>query len=103
MKRKSSPLDMVAALTEDHRYLTIAGVNGTETAQKLDLNVTGIRLAGPSTLWQMTGNSLDAEYHVGQPSQVAVNEIAIGDASQTVLVAPISVNIYRFRVAGVGQ
>jgi hypothetical protein len=42
---------MVAALTEDHKYLTVAVVNATETAKKLNLNVTGVRLAGQSTLW----------------------------------------------------
>jgi hypothetical protein len=47
----------------------------------------------------MTGASLDAENHVGQPAKVAVKEIAIGDAPQSVLVTPISVNIYRFPVA----
>jgi len=93
------PLDLVAALTEDHKYLTIAVVNGTETPQKLELSVTGVQLAGPSTLWRMTGNSLDAENHVGQPTQVAVKEIAIGDALGSVHVAPISVSIYRFAIA----
>jgi hypothetical protein len=47
----------------------------------------------------MTGNSLDAENHVGQPTQVAVKEIAIGDALGSVHVAPISVSIYRFAIA----
>ena len=47
----------------------------------------------------MTGSNLDAENHVGQPTQVAAKEIAIGDAPQSVLVAPISVNIYRFAIA----
>ena len=97
------PLDMVAALTEDRKYLTIAVVNGTEKAHQLDLNVTGVRVAGPSTLWQLTGASLDAENHVGQPALVSVKEITIGDAPRTVTVAPISVNIYRFPVAGAGQ
>jgi alpha-N-arabinofuranosidase len=97
------PLDMAAALTEDHKFLTIAVVNGTETAQMLDLSITGVRLAGPSTLWQLTGSSLDAENHVGQPAQVAVKEIAIGDVPQSVSVAPISVSIYRFPVAGAAQ
>ena len=97
------PLDIVAALSEDRKYLTIAVVNGTDTAQKLDLSVTGVRLAGPSTLWQLTGSSLDAENHVGQPAQVVVNEIAIGNAPPSVSVAPISVNIYRFPVAGAAQ
>ena len=77
------PLDMLAALTADRKFLTIAVVNATESEQKFDLSVTGARLAGPSTLWQMTGNSLDAANHVGQPPQVAVKEIPIGDAPQT--------------------
>ena len=42
------PLDMVSALTEDHKYLTIAVVNATESEQKFNVNVTGMKLAGPS-------------------------------------------------------
>jgi alpha-N-arabinofuranosidase len=94
------PLDMVAALTEDRKFLTVAVVNATESEQKLDLNVSGIRLAGPSTQWQLSGASLDAENHVGQPPQIAVKEIALGDAPSAVSVAPNTVNIYRFQVAG---
>jgi alpha-N-arabinofuranosidase len=97
------PLDMFAALTADRKYLTIAVVNATESEQKFDLNVTGARLAGPSTLWQMTGSSLDAANHVGQQPQVEVKEIPIGDAPRTIAVAPISVNIYRFPIAQAGQ
>jgi alpha-N-arabinofuranosidase len=97
------PLDTIAALTEDRKYLTVAVVNATETPQKLDLNVSGVRLAGPSTLWQMTGSSLDAENHFGQPTLIDVKETAIGDAPRTLTVAPTSVNIYRFPVAGAGQ
>ncbi len=93
------PLDMFAALTTDRKYLTIAVVNATESEQKFDLNVTGTPLAGPSTLWQMTGRSLDAANHVGQKPQVEVKEIPIGGASGTISVAPISVNIYRFPLA----
>jgi alpha-N-arabinofuranosidase len=97
------PLDMFAALTTDHKFLTIAVVNATEWEQKFDLSVTGARLAGPSTLWQMTGSGLDAANHVGQPLQVAVKEIPLGDAPRTILVAPISVSIYRFPVAPAAQ
>lgn len=93
------PLDMFAALTTDHKYLTIAVVNATESEQKFDLKLNGTRLAGPSTLWQMTGSSLDAANHVGQQPQVEVKEISIGDAPGKIVVAPISVNIYRFPVA----
>ena len=93
------PLDMVAALTADHKYLTIAVVNGTESEQKFDLNVTGMRVAGPLTQWELTGNSLDAENRVGKPAEVEVKETSTENVPQTISVAPISVDIYRVPVA----
>ncbi len=92
------PLDMFAAVTRDHKYLTIAVVNATESVQPLDLSVIGGRLAGKATLWQMTGKDLDASNRVGQEPQVEVKEIEIGNLPQTLSVVPISVNIYRFPV-----
>ena len=94
---------MVAALTEDRKFLTLAVVNGTDTEHKFDLKTAGVSLAGPSTLWQMTGSSLEAENHVGQPTQVEVKEIAMDNAPGTLTVAPFSVSIYRFPVARAGQ
>jgi alpha-N-arabinofuranosidase len=93
------PLDVVAALTADHKFLTLAIVNATESVQQLDLNVTGIRLAGASTLWQMSGQDLDAPNRAGDKPQVEVKEISLGNAPQSLSVAPISVNIYQFPVA----
>jgi alpha-N-arabinofuranosidase len=90
------PLDMVAALTPDRKYLSLAVVNATESAQPFELNVTGARLEGKFTLWQMTGKDLNATDRVGQEPQVEVKEIEIGNVPQTLSVAPISVYIYRF-------
>ena len=97
------PLDMFAALTADRKFLTIAVVNATESEKKFELNVTGAQLAGPSTLWQMTGSGPDAANHIGQAPQVTVKEIPLGDAPSTISVAPISVGIYRFAVAPAAQ
>ena len=92
------PLDMVAALSADKKFLILSVVNATDSAQTFDLNVSGTRIAGPSTRWQLTGSTLDATDRVGQPPEVEIKETA-GSASETILVAPISVNIYRFPVA----
>jgi alpha-N-arabinofuranosidase len=92
------PLDMVAALSPDHKFLVLAVVNATASAQKFDLSVTGLRLAGPSTLWQMTGNSPDAANHVGEPPQVQVKQMDLDHVPDTVSVAPISINVYQFPV-----
>ena len=93
------PLDMVAALTADRRYLTLAVVNATDSAQRVALKVDGVRVAGPSMLWEMTGKDLDAANRAGEKPQVEVKEIAIGEAPQALSVAPISVDIYWFPVA----
>jgi len=92
------PLDMVAALSPDHKYLTLAVVNATDTAQKFDLKVSGGRLAENGTLWQMTGKDLDSANHVGKAAEVEVKETGIGAASTTLSVAPISIEVYRFAV-----
>jgi alpha-N-arabinofuranosidase len=96
------PLDMVAALSADRQFLTLAVVNATESVQPLELNVIGVRLAGKPTLWQMTGKDLDASNRVGQPPQVEVKEIPITETI-TFAIAPISVNIYRFPIAQAAQ
>lgn len=92
------PLDMYAALSADRKYLIVSVVNATEAEQKVDVGVTGVHLAGPSKLWQLTGDKPDAVNHVGQPAQLAIKESSIGNAPASLSVAPISVNIYQFPV-----
>lgn len=93
------PLDVFAALTPDHKFLNVAVVNATDSEQKLNLNVNGVQIEGASTLWQLTGKDLNAEDRIGQPPQVEIKEIPRGDTSKSISVAPISVDVYRFRVA----
>jgi alpha-N-arabinofuranosidase len=97
------PLDMVAALSPDRKFLTLAVVNATESERKFDLEVIGTDLAGPSTQWLMTAASLDAVNHAGHPPQVAIKEIPMSSVPQTIAVAPISINVYRFPLARPGQ
>jgi alpha-N-arabinofuranosidase len=92
------PLDMFAALSPDHKFLTLMVVNATESEQSFDLNVTGVHLAGDARLWRMTGKDLEAANHADQPPQVEVKETAMGEAPKTIAVAPISVDVYRFAV-----
>src|SRR5579883_46969 len=97
------PLDIVAALTSDRKYLTLAVVNATESAQPFDLRLTGARAGGKSTVWMLTGNDLNAENRVGQAPQIQVKEIDIGSVPQSLSVAPTSVDIYRFPLAAPTQ
>jgi alpha-N-arabinofuranosidase len=92
------PLDMVAALSADHKFLTIAVVNATDSEQKFNLDISGARLSGGGTLWQMTGKNLEAANHVGQTPQVEVKESSVGELNKALSVAPISVEVYRFSI-----
>ena len=92
------PLDMVATLSPDRRYLNLIVVNATEKDERLDLKVTGSKLEGSGTLWRLTGNSLDAVNRVGQPAQVEAKESPVNRVGDAITVAPISVNVYRFTI-----
>jgi alpha-L-arabinofuranosidase len=92
------PLDVLATLTPDHRYLNLIIVNATEKDQRFDLKVTGSKLGDTATLWKLTANSLDAVNRVGQPAQVEVEESTVSRADSAITVAPISVNLYRFPI-----
>ncbi|HVT99172.1 MAG TPA: hypothetical protein VHE33_16825, partial [Acidobacteriaceae bacterium] len=97
------PLDMVAALTADRKYLTIAVVNGTDSYQKFDLTVAGMRATGPATRWELTGKDLDSENRVGDSPQVSVRETSMDEKPGSISVPAISVDIYRFPVTPTGQ
>jgi alpha-N-arabinofuranosidase len=93
------PLDMVAALSADHKFLTLAVVNATDSEQKFDLAAAGVRFSGDAKLWRMTGNTVEAANKAGQPQQVEVKETAIGGTPTQMSVPPISIDIYQFPVA----
>lgn len=93
------PLDMVAAISADGKFLTLAVVNATNSEQKFDLGVNGVRLSGDATLWRMTGKTIEAANKVGQAPEVEVKESTVSGATTVFTVAPISLDIYRFLVA----
>jgi alpha-N-arabinofuranosidase len=90
------PLDMVAALSPDKRYLILSVVNATESEHTFHLRLTGSHLAAAAKLSELTGSSTDAINHAGQPPQIKVKEVQLSGTPGTIAVAPISVNIYRF-------
>ncbi len=93
------PLDMLAALSPDRKFLTLAVVNATDSDQRFDLNVSGVHVSGSATLWTMTGKDLDAANHVGRPPQVQVTESTLDSPPKSLSVAPISITFFRFPVA----
>jgi alpha-N-arabinofuranosidase len=51
------PLDVVAAWTGDHRLLTVAVLNPTDTEQPLKLALAGANLSGKGVLWRLASGA----------------------------------------------
>jgi len=87
------PLDVSAALTSDGKFLTLAVVNPTESAQKLDLTINGVDLRGRGRLWHMTGPGINAVTGLSR-HEVQIEEMPVGGVPKTLQVAPISIDLY---------
>jgi alpha-L-arabinofuranosidase len=92
------PLDISAAFMSDKAYLTVAVVNLASTSQTLNLNVQGVHLEGKSRSWQLTGPSLEAANHVGQPPLVEIVAADLPEVPHTVSIPANTITIYQFPV-----
>lgn len=90
------PLDMVAALDDSRRVLTIGVVNATDRPQHAVLALSGFRPARSGRLWRLTGPGLDAINLVGKSPQVTVTEHPFDAGAGGITAAPYSVELYRF-------
>ncbi len=88
------PLDMVAAVSPHHRYLSLAVVNATHSAQRFVLHVMGGVPGVRATLWRMSGPNVRAADILGRKPQVVVKRYKLRHFGPRVMVAPISINIY---------
>jgi alpha-N-arabinofuranosidase len=89
------PLDVSAALTSDGKFLTLAVVNPSESAQQLDLAIKGVDLRGKGRAWHMTGPGIDAAMGLTR-HEVRIVEMPLGEVPKTLQVAPISIYLYEF-------
>jgi alpha-N-arabinofuranosidase len=92
------PLDVAAAFTNDHRFLTVSVVNPTATTQHLDLNFAGVHASGESKVWQMTAGREDAANVLGHKPEVEVVDVPLKEVPASLSVAPVSISIYEFPV-----
>jgi alpha-L-arabinofuranosidase len=92
------PLDMVAAISADHKKLLISIVNATDSAQTASLSVTGSRTAGTAKILQLAAPTAEAVNRVGQAPQLAIKESEIGQIPSSVTVSPISITLYEIPI-----
>ena len=92
------PLDVSAALSEDHKTLTFAVLNPSDAKQSMKLDLAGAKLASQGKLWQMAPAKPDAVVAVGKTPEVAVEEQSLGAVPDVIDVPPFSISIYSYPV-----
>ncbi len=92
------PLDISAALSDDHKTLTFAVVNPSDSEQSLNLSFTGAKLSSQGHLWRMAPSSVDASITVGKKPEVEVQAQELTSTPESVKVPPFSVSIYSYAV-----
>ena len=91
----TSPLDIAAAWTEDHQYLTVAAVNPTEDNYALTLDLKNAELTGGGQFWIVTSEDPLAYNEPGQPPRVMIQEGNLNGDSSTLMVPALSVILYK--------
>jgi alpha-N-arabinofuranosidase len=75
----------------------MAVVNPTQSAQELNLSISGVGLRDNGRRWRLTGPTIDAVAGLSR-HEVQVVETAVSVAPKTLQVVPISVDVYQFEL-----
>jgi alpha-N-arabinofuranosidase len=94
----ADPLDVAAALDADRRALTVAIVNPTEFPQSIRVEFKNIALQDKDTAWQIAASDLQARNLPGREMAVKIVESPLAHRPATMVVAPLSITLYRFTV-----
>jgi len=92
------PLDVVAALTDDRKMVTVAIVNPTESIQELDLNFKGPKFRNKLKMYQIAVPELMVRNEPGKDPVIKVEESTINNRSEIIQVAPLSISLYEFEL-----
>jgi alpha-N-arabinofuranosidase len=92
------PLDVSAALSDDHKTLTFAVLNPSDAAHDMKLSINGAELSSHGRLWRMSPAKLEAMITVGKPPEVEVQEQELTSVPDTISAPPFSISIYSYPV-----
>jgi len=93
-----APFDVMAALDEDGKTLTIGIVNPTTDPAPIELKLTGATLAGEGRRWHVAGEDPMAFNEPGGEPKVTIEAKTVRDASDKLEVAPCSVTLYSLKL-----
>jgi alpha-N-arabinofuranosidase len=90
------PLDISAALSDDHNTLTFAVLNPSDSEQRLNIAINGAKLSNIGQVWRLAPKTVDATILVGQKPEVVIEEQSLVAVPNTMAVPPFSISIFAF-------
>ncbi|MGA2070462.1 MAG: beta-L-arabinofuranosidase domain-containing protein [Sedimentisphaerales bacterium] len=93
-----APLDVVAALKNDRKAITIAVVNPTDKQRELPIELKGVKAADIGKLWVISGTDPLACNVPGKEPKVVIEEKTAEGLSNKLKVPALSVSIYEFAI-----
>jgi alpha-L-arabinofuranosidase len=91
-------LDAQAAWTKDRKTLTIGVVNGSTEAVSIPLKLSGAKLKGSGTKWQIAGPDPMAYNDPDQPPKVVIEESKVSGLGESLPVGPCSITLFSLPV-----
>lgn len=92
------PLDVMAALTNDGKKITIAVVNPTRQTQTLHIQYKNMSIAADGQKWAIVGTDLKAINIPGTKPAVSIVSSAIKNAGQSLSTEPLSVTLFELKI-----
>ncbi|MFH1789530.1 MAG: alpha-L-arabinofuranosidase C-terminal domain-containing protein [bacterium] len=89
-------IDVVAALTSDKKYLTLALINPTSNSQEFETNISGLNFEDKGKHLFIANLDPLSYNEPGKPPQITIQEQTATIVSGKLNVAPMSINIYLF-------
>lgn len=93
------PLDVVAALSSDRKKLILSVVNPSEESHPFSPRISGAKVLGKGTLWQMAAPHVNSNNSFGKEPEVRIEEIPNAAFAEAMQAPPISVSVYEFEIA----
>jgi alpha-N-arabinofuranosidase len=90
------PLDVMAAMTEDRKKVTVAVVNPTETEQEMVLNFTGAAFQKGAKEYRIAFPDRMARNIPGKDPEVTVQESVLKKIQEKIQAVPLSISLYEF-------
>jgi alpha-N-arabinofuranosidase len=94
----SDALDVMAALTEDKKALTIGVVNASWDTHRLSIDFSGVKPSGRAARWVISHKNPLAYNEADDADTLAIKKGWSANVNKTLVIEPLSINLYRVSV-----